>query len=167
MLDKIRLVFPPDGYVLVIRANNIPPSALQVGTQVTLASATVPADYGSYSQIIGAGPLLLQNSQTVLDPLTEQFSEAFNRQAASRSAIGTTSRGTLVIAAVHSGTDGNGPTLAELAQIMQRLGAVDALNFDGGSSTSFYLGGQLIDRSPTTAASVHNGLGIFMRSPKL
>jgi exopolysaccharide biosynthesis protein len=41
------------------------------------------------------------------------------------------------------------------------LGAIDALNLDGGSSTGLYLGGQLLDRSPYTAARVHNGLGIF------
>jgi exopolysaccharide biosynthesis protein len=49
-----------------------------------------------------------------------------------------------------------------MAQIMQQLGAVDALNLDGGSSTSLALGGQLIDRSPVTAARVHNGIGIFI-----
>ena len=167
LAGKNSFVIPPNGYLLAIRANSIPPSTLNVGTQVTIESITVPSDYESYSQIIGAGPLLLQNRQIVLDPIGEQFSEAFNRQAASRSAIATTNRGTLIIAAVHSGINGKGPTLTELAQIMQQLGAIDALNFDGGSSTSFYLGGQLIDRSPTTAARVHNGLGIFMRSPRL
>ena len=166
LAGKNSFVIPPNGYLLAMRANSIPPS-IKVGTQVTLESTTVPTDYTSYSQIIGAGPLLLQNRQIVLDPIGEQFSEAFNRQAASRSAIATTNRGTLIVAAVHSGINGKGPTLTELAQVMQRLGAIDALNFDGGSSTSFYLGGQLIDRSPTTAARVHNGLGIFMRSPEL
>ena len=53
-------------------------------------------------------------------------------------------------------------SLAEMAEIMQQLGAVDALNLDGGSSTSLALGGQLIDRSSVTAAQVHNGLGIFI-----
>ena len=166
LAGKDAFVIPPNGYLLAMRANSIPPS-IKVGTQVTLESTTVPTDYTSYSQIIGAGPLLLQNRQIVLDSIGEQFSEAFNRQAASRSAIATTNRGTLIVAAVHSAINGKGPTLTELAQVMQQLGAIDALNFDGGSSTSFYLGGQLIDRSPTTAARVHNGLGIFMRSPEL
>jgi exopolysaccharide biosynthesis protein len=69
-----------------------------------------------------------------------------------------------MIAAIHNRSGGLGPTLAETAQLMQLLGAVNALNFDGGSSTGLYLGGQLLDRSPSTAARVHNGLGIF-RSP--
>jgi exopolysaccharide biosynthesis protein len=48
---------------------------------------------------------------------------------------------------------------------MQTMGCINALNLDGGSSTSLYLGGQLLDRSPNTAARVHNGIGIFI-SPK-
>jgi len=46
---------------------------------------------------------------------------------------------------------------------MQQLGAVNALNLDGGSSTTLYLGGQLLDRLPRTAARVHNGIGVFLQ----
>jgi exopolysaccharide biosynthesis protein len=45
---------------------------------------------------------------------------------------------------------------------MQQLGAIDALNLDGGSSTTLYLGGQILDRPPRTAARVHNGIGVLM-----
>ena len=153
---------PADGYLLTLRATDLPPSALAINTQVSL-DAILPADFTDYPQIIGAGPLLLENRQIVLDAAMEQFSPAFYRQAASRSAIGVTEQGTLVIAAVHSGSTGKGPTLGELAQIMQRLGAIDALNLDGGSSTALYLGGQIIDRPQNSAARVHNGLGIFVQ----
>jgi len=50
---------------------------------------------------------------------------------------------------------------------MQQLGCVDALNLDGGSSTSLYLGGQLLNPSPRTAARVHNGLGVFLKKGKV
>ncbi|MGK7874247.1 MAG: phosphodiester glycosidase family protein [Xenococcaceae cyanobacterium] len=153
---------PADGYLLTIRANAVPARALAVDTRVNLESITVPVDFSGYPHILGAGPLLLQNRQIVLNAAAEKFSKAFQQQAAPRSAIGTTNRGTLMIAAVHNRAGGRGPTLRELAQIMQRLGAVDVLNLDGGSSTSLYLGGQLIDRSPVTAARVHNGIGIFL-----
>lgn len=153
---------PPDGYLLTFRSNGAAASSLGAGTQVQLEQGTVPADFGSYPHILGAGPLLLQNRQVVLDAKAEQFSDAFSQQSAIRSAIGTTATGTLIIAAVHNRIEGAGPSLKETAQLMQQLGAVDALNFDGGSSTGLYLGGQLLDRSPYTAARVHNGLGIFL-----
>ena len=63
---------------------------------------------------------------------------------------------------VHTRVGGSGASLDEMAQIMQSLGATDALNLDGGSSTGLVLGGQLIDRSPVTAARVHNGIGVFV-----
>jgi len=155
---------PPDGYLITLRGSNPASGSLSVGTQVSLESLTTPGDFGSYPHILGAGPLLVQNRQIVLNAKAEQFSDAFTKQSAIRSCIGTTAAGTLMIAAIHNRTGGLGPTLAETAQLMQLLGAANALNFDGGSSTGLYLGGQLLDRSPSTAARVHNGLGIF-RSP--
>jgi hypothetical protein len=154
---------PADGYLLTIRGNPEVANLLAVGTVVRLDSITTPTDFSRYSHIVGAGPVLLQNRQIVLDGKAENFSDAFIREAAIRSVIGTTSSGTIAIAAVHNRAGGAGPTLAELAKIVQQMGLVDVLNLDGGSSTSLYLGGQLINRSPASAARVHNGLGILLQ----
>lgn len=154
---------PQDGYLLSLRgkaATNT--SKLPIGTKVSLTSTTTPADFSRYPHIIGAGPLLVQNRQIVLNAKAETFSDAFIAEKAVRSAICTTTTGNFIIAAVHNRAGGNSPTLAEHAQLMQVMGCVNALNLDGGSSTSLYLGGQLLDRSPNTAARVHNGIGIFI-----
>ncbi|MCW6035180.1 phosphodiester glycosidase family protein [Spirulina subsalsa FACHB-351] len=153
---------PRDGYLLTIRGRAVNPQILRPGLTVTLESETVPATFANYPQIIGAGPLLLQNRQIVLNGEAERFSAAFNQQAASRSLIGMTAQGKLIIAAIHNRTGGRGPTLPELARLAQQLGMTDALNLDGGSSTSLYIGGQLVDRSPVTAARVHNGIGVYI-----
>lgn len=155
---------PPNGYLLTLRTNDDKANFLGVGTQLRLQQSTQPADFGSYPHILGAGPLLVQNGQVVLDAKGEQFNDAFVQQSAVRSAIATTSAGTIMLAAINNRVGGRGPNLTETAQLMQLLGANDALNFDGGSSTGLYLGGQLLDRSPYTAARVHNGLGIFRPS---
>jgi exopolysaccharide biosynthesis protein len=97
----------------------------------------------------------------VVDAIAEQFSPPFAIQEADRSGIGQTADGTVMLAVTHNRIGGAGPTLGEWAQIMQRLGAVNALNLDGGSSTTLYLGGQLLDRHPSTAVRVQNGIGIF------
>lgn len=154
---------PRDGYLLTIRGNQAPRELVQVGTTVKLTSTTTPSEFSHYPHILGAGPLLLQNRQIVLNAIAEKFSPAFNKQSASRSALGVSDRGKLIVAVVRSRIGGIGPNLSELAQIMQRLGAVDAINLDGGSSTSLVLGGQLVDRSPSEAARVHNGIGIFIK----
>jgi hypothetical protein len=158
---KASFPIPTNGYLLTLRPNSDAAGSLGVGTQLRIQQSTAPADFGSYPHILGAGPLLVQKGQIVLDAKGEQFSDAFIQQSAIRSAIGTTAAGTLMIAAIHNRNGGRGPTLTETAQLMQQMGAIDALNFDGGSSTGLYLGGQLLDRSPYTAARVHNGLGIF------
>ncbi len=160
---KTAFPIPPNGYLLALRGKDAAALNLPVGTLISSESATVPAYFARYPHILGAGPLLLQNRQIVLDAKAEGFSDAFIRETAARSAIGTTEEGTLLIAAVHNRAGGTGPTLAEISKIMQQLGCVDALNLDGGSSTSLYLGGQLLNRSPRTAARVHNGLGIFLQ----
>jgi hypothetical protein len=160
---KSSFSIPPDGYLLTLRGaaiNNA--SQLPIGTKVSINTSTTPNDFSSYPYIIGAGPLLLQNQQIVLDAKTEKFSPAFIAEKAIRSGICTTTTGNIMIVAVHNRAGGNGPTLAEHAQLMQVMGCVNALNLDGGSSTSLYLGGQLLDRSPSTAARVHNGIGIFL-----
>ncbi|MEP0767978.1 phosphodiester glycosidase family protein [Coleofasciculus sp. FACHB-SPT36] len=160
---KTAFPIPRNGFLLTLRANRGPAASLPLGTKVWVEGATVPADFNRYPHIVGAGPLLLQNRQIVLNAKGEQFSDAFDKQAAIRSAIGTTADGNLMIVAVHNRVGGTGPTLREMAALMQKMGIIDALNLDGGSSTSLYLGGQLLDRPPSSAARVHNGLGIFFQ----
>jgi exopolysaccharide biosynthesis protein len=160
---KTAFPIPVNGYLLVLRANSAAAKKLPVGSVVHEESTTQPAYFAPYPQILGAGPILVQNRQIVLDAKAEGFSDAFIRETAARSAIGTTVEGTLLITAVHNRVGGAGPTLTEIARLMQQLGCVDALNLDGGSSTSLYLGGQLLNRSPRTAARVHNGLGVFLQ----
>jgi hypothetical protein len=154
---------PVNGYLLALRDTPDAANFLPLGETIRLESSTVPAEFNRFPQIIGAGPLLLQNRQIVLDAKAEKFSDAFIAEQAIRSAICTGTNGNLLIVAVHERAGGAGPTLAEHAQLMQQLGCTDALNLDGGSSTSLYLGGQLINRSPRTAARVHNGIGIFLQ----
>ncbi|MBW4662699.1 MAG: phosphodiester glycosidase family protein [Chroococcus sp. CMT-3BRIN-NPC107] len=159
---KATFPIPTNGYLLTSRGSNI---KITVGSILRLQSATTPADFASYPHILAAGPVLIQNRQVVLDAKAEGFSDAFIREKAIRSVICSTASGNILIAAVHNRVGGAGSTLAEAAQVLQQLDCTEALNFDGGSSTSLYLGGQLINRSPRTAARVHNGLGIFLQAP--
>lgn len=157
------VAIPENGYLIAVRDDRDLANALPVGTQLTYEQTTQPASFDRYPQILAAGPLLLKNSQIVLDALAERFNPYFAKGRASRSAIGITETEHLLLVIIRPDTTGRGATLRETAQMMQQLGAVDALNFDGGSSASLYLGGELIDRVPRTAAPVHNGLGIFIK----
>ena len=154
---------PFKGYLLVFRKTENIAGKINVNDQVKINSSTYPLEMAKYPYIMGAGPLLLLNNQIVLNGAAENFSAAFNKQKASRSAIAINRQGELLMVAVHNRVGGAGPSLEELARILQQMGAVSALNLDGGSSTQIYLGGEIIDRSVVTAARVNNGIGIFLR----
>lgn len=155
---------PPNGYLLALRALPTAAQALAIGTSVTVTSTTNLPEFNRFPNIVAAGPLLIQNRQIVLSPEIEKFSPAFVAEKASRSAIGQTAAGSVLIVTVHNRINGLGPSLSEIAQLMQQLGAINALNLDGGSSTTLYLGGQIIDRLPRTAARVHDVIGVFVPS---
>ena len=58
-------------------------------------------------------------------------------------------------------------TLPELADFMRELGAWQALNFDGGGSTSMVLAGKLVNSvsDPTGEREVASGLLLVKRTP--
>ncbi|WP_052050891.1 phosphodiester glycosidase family protein [Leptolyngbya sp. KIOST-1] len=161
-LGPAGLSIPSNGYVLALRSYATAAQALPPGQQVALSSELLPASLAPFPNIVGGGPLLIRDRTLVLDAGLEQFSRAFATQAAPRSAIGITASGEILLVAVHNSPAGPGPTLNQLAQVMLQLGTTDALNLDGGSSASLYLGGRLINRSPRTAARVNNGIGLFL-----
>lgn len=157
------IAIQPKNYLLVFRSAKTLAEKIEINDQITLNTGTIPANFASYPYLIGAGPLLLLNRQIVLNGESEKFSKAFNTQKASRSAIAVDNQGRILLVAAHNRIGGLGATLSEFAQLLQKMGAVSALNLDGGSSTQMYLGGEIIDRSPATAARVHNGIGVFYR----
>ena len=100
----------------------------------------------SAQESLGGFPLLLRNGQSVL---AEQpgVRPDFGERRHPRSAIGFTSDATLlVVVDGRQAPYSDGMTLAELADLMQRLGAREALNFDGGGSTALVVQGAMVNR---------------------
>jgi hypothetical protein len=103
--------------------------------------------------LLQAGPLLLADGEIVLDGDVEGF-RAGSRQFDSDITEGRYPRAALAIAGdriLAVACDGRavrdaGMTLAELAGALRDLGATDALNLDGGGSTSLVCGGRLRNR---------------------
>ncbi len=160
------VAIPANGYLLVIRSNRTLAATIPTGSAVQLKASESVAGISAFPQVLGGGPLLIQNRQIVLNAEGEKFSPAFAKERAARSAIGRLPSGKLLMVAVHNSIGGPGASLGDMAQIMQSLGATDALNFDGGSSTTLYLGGvggQVIDRPARSSARVHNAIGVFSK----
>jgi hypothetical protein len=146
------------GEVLVVARGGAP---LPWGQGEPLALRTAVSDpLGEASQVMGGGPLLLQDGRIVLDGVREGFSAGFLRQGAPRTVIG--SDGSRLWLITLQGLDDAGPSLEETAQLLAGLGLRDALNLDGGSSTGLVMGGAHTVKGRGVAGSVHNGLGLVL-----
>jgi hypothetical protein len=113
---------------------------------------------GSATSIASAGPRLLRNGRTDIDAVDEGVLDprdlndyTFSAYRHARTFVGVDARGRLLLATA-DGIPGvsEGLTLSEEAAVMRSLGAVDAMNLDGGGSTQFASDGRLIDDASST-----------------
>ena len=103
------------------------------------------------SQLTGAGPHLLHNGEHATDDFLEYegFSERHSGQRHPRSAVGFNKDTTKVyFVAIDGRYPGfsEGATLAETADIMKKLGAHNAVNLDGGGSTSLIVRDEMVNQ---------------------
>jgi hypothetical protein len=157
LVDGVKL--GPLDTILVARGSPLP---WREGDRLTINSRP-NSDLGLAANVIGGGPLLLQQGQLVLDGAAEGFAAAFLSQGAPRTVIG--SDGRLLWLVTLEGVDDSGPTLAEAARLLQALGLQEALNLDGGSSTGLVMGGTQTVRGRGVTAAIHNGLGLVPMEP--
>ena len=157
LVDGVKL--GPLDTLVVARGRPLP---WREGDRLTINSRP-NSDLGLAANVIGGGPLLLQQGQLVLDGSAEGFGAAFLSQGAPRTVIG--SDGRLLWLVTLEGIDDSGPTLAEAARLLQAMGLQEALNLDGGSSTGLVMGGTQTVRGRGVTAAVHNGLGLVPLEP--
>jgi hypothetical protein len=122
----------PATVVLTGPANALALGALIPGVPVTLTTTITPGWEGVV-QAVGGREYLVRSGQPSVAPRPASATETHPR-----SAIGLTADGSVVLATV----DGRRPdeslgiTLDELADLMLSRGAVEAINLDGGGSTT-------------------------------
>ncbi len=141
---------------------------IQAGETIRIREQVAGFDFKRAQNIIGGGPVLLKNGQVAIDYVEERFKKEFAEGRHPRTAIGRTKSGDLWLVTI----DGRSPmsagaSLAETADVMKRLGCVDAINLDGGGSTTFDLFGSTINRpSDGVERPVANGVFIKGRRPE-
>lgn len=96
---------------------------------------------------LGGGPRLIRSGQVLVEYVEEGFDNDFALKRHPRTAIGITASGEIVLVVVDGRSKfSTGATLNELAWIMRGLGCVEALNLDGGGSSTLYAGGAILNR---------------------
>ncbi|MEJ7784209.1 MAG: phosphodiester glycosidase family protein [Solirubrobacteraceae bacterium] len=103
--------------------------------------------------LLQAGPLLVRDGEVALDSDAEgfsagsgQFDSDITRGRYPRAAIALAGDRILAVACDGRADREAGMTLHELAEALRNMGASDALNLDGGGSTSLVCGGRLRNR---------------------
>ena len=152
----------PGRQLIVGRGGVVLPHA--VGDSLRLRRQAGPEGLEELPFLIQAGPLLLRQGQVVLDGELESFSAAFLSQRAPRSVVA--SDGQRLWLLTLEGDQDPGPTLPETVALLRRLGMVDALNLDGGSSTSLVVSGEEGSAGRGLGSSIHNGLGLVAPDPR-
>jgi exopolysaccharide biosynthesis protein len=111
---------------------------------------------GERTSMVSAAPILVRNdkddidaaTEGVVDPADLSFGYAWANDRQPRTMAGIGRNGDLILATAGGRDPGvsEGLTLAEEAGFMRELGAVDAMNLDGGGSTTMVVNGQLVNR---------------------
>lgn len=92
---------------------------------------------GNVQEAIQVGPRLVTKGAVTVDPIAEGFSShKILSSPGARSAIGILPNRQLIFVTTA------GATVQQLASVMKQLGAVDAMNSDGGASSGLYANGK-------------------------
>ena len=147
----------PEGASLVVARAKAPLPA-KPGDEVTIR-LEVSSPVGERRQVMAGGPLLLKDGQVVLRGRQEGFSPGFLGQAAPRTVIGQDTKHRWMLTL--EGQRGSDPTLLETTLALQQLGLSDALNLDGGSSTTMLIADRTVMTGRGVAPRIQNGLGFI------
>lgn len=98
--------------------------------------------------VLGGGPRLVKHGKIAITNLEENITNAFVTDRHPRTAIAKLTSGKLLLVTV-DGRQPNasvGMSLPMLAELLLELGAVDALNLDGGGSTTMVVRDKVVNR---------------------
>jgi hypothetical protein len=123
---------------------------------------------GANDQVLGGGPRLVRDGRISVEQEGGSTGASFATTRYPRTAVGFNGR-KLYLLVVDGRQPGfsQGMSLHEVAQVLVGLGCTEALNMDGGGSSTIWVRGAVLNRpSDAKERSVANGLFIFSTAPK-
>ncbi len=161
------VAIPHEGYVLAVRGENTQGlQTFQVGDSITLNISTTP-DISQIKFAIGGGSVILRDGELANSNIDV-------RGAHPRSGIGISENGKELILVTIDGRDTSfkGVSQEMFGYILRELGAYNALNLDGGGSTTMAI--KTVDDTRATVVNkpsdggerrVVNSVGVFSNAP--
>jgi uncharacterized protein YigE (DUF2233 family) len=159
VLDKAEKVMaiPYGGYVLA-DSKKSPIADLAAGDLLHVRWQVTPGEWGNVKEAVSGGPLLLSAGKIAFDLKSEKFPQNWTGgQIVARTACGITADDHLIMATFE------GPhTLFDVAKFFLKLGCTEAMNLDGGGSTTMVVNGATVTRnSSASQRHVAVALGVF------
>ena len=155
---------PEDGFVLAGDKDGILNKVKK--RNLLMISWNIDPDWSNVIEAVSGGPYLIMNGQLYVDDLSQKFKFAKKETYAPRSAIGIGKDGKLYLITVNGRNKGYsvGLTLKELAGFLEKLNLRDAINLDGGGSTTLVADGKILNYlSEHHERKISTGLLIFYK----
>ena len=160
-------------YLLVARGTMAPllSDGPNAPTELRTFVQSTPDLWNKFPTIVGAGPRLLANGQVQTNEREEEFQPDVIARGP-RTAVGwDKDRNWLFLVADGRQDASVGLTIPETAVLFAQMGAVEAMNLDGGSSTQLIVNGELVNVpsgfdpvNPTRPREVMVSNGLMLKS---
>lgn len=150
---------PGDGYILSINgpAAQFISQDIKPGDKIETHIRIIPYSTSpkGITHLISGGPRLIKNGVVYISKFEEKFKPDIAQGRAARTAVGITKDKKLLLVTVdglprnktsRDNKSSVGVTLEELAELLLGLGAVEAMNLDGGSSTTMWIDGRVVNQ---------------------
>jgi hypothetical protein len=147
---------PADGYVLSFGGTSVPATltglsratTIQLRESIVVRSRTREREWSTASTIVGGAGLLVRNGTPLTDWTIEQLSPGFETTPHPRTVIARDRAGHWWLITIDGRQPGRaiGMSFTEMQALLARLDVVDALNLDGGGSTTMVAGQKIVNR---------------------
>lgn len=146
-------------------------SNLRVGALVWFRARLLPVErekadlWKRASYIVGGGPQLIKDGRVAIEPDEEKIAAKFVSDRHPRTAIARLKDGRMLLATVDGRQPGRsvGMSLPEFAGFLLENAVLEAINLDGGGSTTMVVNGKLVNRpsDPTGERPVSDAILIL------
>lgn len=122
---------------------------LKIGDRVSIESESLPNDFGmkTIEDVISGVPQLIKNGKIDITWQEERSSKSFVETRHPRTAVAKLRDGKFLMITIDGRSESSGGIgLPHLAQLLLEFGATDAMNLDGGGSTTMFLDGKIVNK---------------------
>jgi hypothetical protein len=172
--NKGSSIIPSDGYVLSINGEkysklSTKKNIIRLVTKFESIEENKRLFFSKAEDIVGGVPQLVRDGKIEITWQEEKSSKSFVETRHPRTAVAKLKDGKFLMITVDGRSEASaGIGLEDLAKLLLELGATDAMNLDGGGSTTMFLDGKVVNRpsDQTGERRVSDAILVFPRAKK-